>query len=393
MRRVALGYGRAPLMVSIPDDAEVIDPPQRALRGPMGPGSSLWAEALKNPVGAERLRGRFRRGARVVVVVSDGSRSEPRLSMIRALLEELGVEVRLTIAVANGTHAPGKLDELGIGELVERGAVVYNHASTDDRAFVDVGVTQRGTRVRFPGAIAESDLVIATGRIRPHYFAGFGAGAKAIFPGLGHNDDIRQNHQLKSDSTARLGRVDGNCCRLDLEEAAAMLPVESFLLNVVADCADRPVAAFAGDLVMAHRAAVSAYRPLCEVQAEPADVVVVSDHLPVTASLYQASKLLVPAGVLLRPGGVAILAAECPDGTGPLKVVNEGIYRIGIAHVFPREHLIFLVSHMSEETVLETYCRPAVSVESVLEEHVGKRVVILPRAGSVIPWTGNSAGT
>ena len=35
------------------------------------------------------------------------------------------------------------------------------------------------------------DLVIATGCIRPHYFAGFGAGVKAIFPGLGQAAAIR----------------------------------------------------------------------------------------------------------------------------------------------------------------------------------------------------------
>lgn len=63
--------------------------------------------------------------------------------------------------------------------------------------------------------------MITTGRIRPHYFAGFSGGAKGIFPGCGHAVDIRQNHLLKADPSARLGRLDDNRCRLDIEDAAS----------------------------------------------------------------------------------------------------------------------------------------------------------------------------
>src|SRR5262249_44407012 len=158
-------------------------------------------------------------------------------------------------------------------------------------------------RVRIHRAAAEADLVVCTGRIKPHYFAGYGAGAKALFPGLGAREDIRQNHALKAHPSSRLGRVAGNACREDLEEATRLAHAKAFLLNVVMS-GDRAVGAVAGDLVAAHRRGCDLARPHCEVRAQPAEIVIVSDSLPLTTNLYQAAKLLAPAGWLTRPGGV-----------------------------------------------------------------------------------------
>lgn len=380
--RVSLGYGRLPLMAEVPADAEVLwPPPPPPIARPL---DELLAEALRSPIDASRLRGAVSPGSRVAVIVSDPTRAEPRAAILRALQDEMDVDVKLHIAVANGTHAPGDPGELGLPDELLAQAVLHNHDGSDESQLVDLGTTTRGTRVRFPAWLLDTDLVVLTGRIRPHYFAGFGAGAKALFPGLGQRDDIRVNHRLKADPTSRLGRVLGNACRDDIEEAVSLLPVRKYLINLVLDDAGTAHAAVAGDLVAAHRAGVEACRPLCEVGAGAADVVITSEGLPLSGSLYQASKLLAPAGLLLRPGGVAVLAAECPQGTGPLKIVNEGIYDLGIRHFFPQQHTIYLVSSMSPETVATTYCRYAPTVESVLARHSG-RVLVMPRAGNIVP--------
>jgi nickel-dependent lactate racemase len=399
---VSLGYGRAPLRVEVPAHAIVVPPPGRRLR-PIS-----LAEALARPLGADRLRGRVRSGARVTIIVSDRTRDEPRGDLVRAVLDEIRVGVDLTIAIANGTHDPGDVGTLGLGlpagsvsyahdmahppppppgehtaaERLSR-PVVRNHDAGDLEAFVDLGVTRRGTRVRLPRWLLEQDLVVATGRIRPHYFAGFGAGAKAVFPGLGVREDIRQNHLLKRDPTSRIGNVTSNACRDDIEEAVGMLPVETHLLNVVVDDGGA-LAAVAGELVEAHRAGCEIARRLCEAPCPRADLVITSDALPLSGSLYQASKLLVPAAMILDPGGTAVLAAECPFGTGPLDVVNKGIYELGLRHLFPAAHTIHLVSSLSESTVSSTYCRYAPSVDSVLAAHRG-RIAVLPAAGNLLP--------
>jgi nickel-dependent lactate racemase len=378
-RTVWLGWGRERLAIDVPLAARVVapppPPPSRAL-------TSLLAEALASPIGAAPLGGRVARGARVTVIVSDATRDEPRAALLEAVRAAIGVDVELTVAIANGTHRPGPIEALGLPEWARRRVV--NHDAWDDGAFEDVGVTARGTRVRFPHWLRRADMVVATGRIRPHYFAGYGAGAKAVFPGLGHHQDIRANHRLKAEPGVGLGRVEGNPCRDDLEEAAALLGRESFLLDVVLDDEGGAQAAVAGDVRLAFRAGVEACRPLCEAGVPRADIVVVSERLPVAGSLYQASKLLAPAAACLRPGGVVVLAAECPDGTGPLETVNEGIFRLGLRPLFAGEPLIYLVSSLPEDVVATTYGRFAPSVESVLARHAGD-LLVLPSAGSLLP--------
>jgi lactate racemase len=420
---IHLGYGRAPLLIQVPPDSHILQgqdlPPQPEdiTQELARTAHRAFTAALASPIAAPRLRGRLRSGSQVVIVVSDATRDEPRDAMVRAVLEEIDAPMDVTLAVANGTHPPGPIDALGLSSDLLARVHIYNHDSTAGSHFVDLGTTARGTRVRLPRFLLDADLVVATGRIRPHYFAGYGAGAKAIFPGLGCREDIRQNHLLKRHPTSRLGRAMDNACRDDLEDAARLLPIETHLLNAMlpptahmAPMAPSPAAAWvggpiphnsdkqpaaanlavAGDVVQAFRVGVARCAPQYETAAQRADIVITSDTLPLTGSLYQASKLLAPAGMLLRPGGIAILAAECPDGTGPLEVVNEGIYRLGIRHFFPEAHTIYLVSSLPEATVAQTYCRYAPTVEAVLSAHRG-RVAVLPAAGNVIPVVTDGA--
>lgn len=385
-----LEYGRRPLTLTWPAEAEVevIPPPEAAAVPDL---AAALAGALAAPIGAAALASLATERTRAVVIVSDGSRDEPREALVRAVRAALAVvpDERIAIAVANGTHAPAALARLGLSaELLARHRVVNHDGLAPE--LVEIGRTARGTRVRVHPCLLEADLVVATGRVKPHYFAGFGGGAKAIFPGLGHTDDIRQNHLLKAEPGARLGVVDGNPCRDDLEEAARLVPRTAHLLNVV-EVGGAIVGAVAGDLVAAHRAGVAMARPRCGVHAARADVVVVSAPLPVSGSLYQASKLIPPAGILLADGGVVIVAAECPDGTGPLAVVNEGIFALGVRRYLPPRASVMLVSGMDEGTVARTYARYAPSLESALAEAfriVGKerpRVIVMPDASDLVP--------
>lgn len=379
-RTIELAYGREPLVITVGHRACVVDLPDP---GPPGPLAPMLAEALARPVEAERLRHRVRAGDRVLVIVSDGSRDEPRDAMVRAVLDEIGVDVRLTIAVANGTHAPGDLGVLGLGDdLLARAERVVNHDAHAGNDFVVVGTTRRGTPLRVNRCLVETDHVIATGRIKPHYFAGFGAGAKALFPGLGANDEIRRNHLLKSDPESRAGVVDDNPCRNDIEEIGDFLRPPPSLLNVVTDARGRVQRAVAGDLRTAFREGARHCDPLFRVRAPMADVVIVTDKLPLTASLYQASKLAAAGAPLVRPGGSLVVVAECPDGTGPVDTVNRGIYEIGIKPRLPADCSIYLVSALDEATVAPTYCRWARSVEACVGP--APDAVVLRGAGVMI---------
>lgn len=360
----------------------VVYPPEPGPARPLGP---LLEAALDAPIGAPRLEDAVRPGDRVVLLVSDATRDDPRAAMLTALLARLPGDIEITLAVANGTHGLSDLARLGIPDAIwARAARVVNHDAHDDRDLVTVGTTSRGTPVKLHRCLVEADWLIPTGRIKPHYFAGYGAGCKTIFPGLGANREIRLNHELKREPMARAGVVDGNPCREDLEEAVGLLTARKFLLNVVLDDDGGAHAAVAGDIRASLRMGAQACDRLYRVVAPRADVVIVSDGLPLAGSLYQASKLVAAAAGLLREGGTMILVAGCHEGIGPVDTVNRGIYEIGLRPRLPRQHRIVLVSELSRDEVAPSYCAWAPSVESALAGLEGTTVTILPRAGSLI---------
>lgn len=351
---------------------------------PVDAGGSLpelCRSALERPTGSPALM-ELAQGARsITVIVSDASRDEPRSEMLSVLREAVPWE-RVTLVVAAGTHAASA--DVVPPAFRDRPITVPGQGSR----WVDLGRTPRGTRVRLLAEVAEAELVIATGRIRPHYFAGFSGGAKAIFPGSALPEDALDNHRLKADPSARLGRVEDNACRLDMEAAARLLPGRAFMLNVLSDVEGTPVAAAAGDPVAAHRALLAKARELFTVSAPRTRVVVVADRPPVTSSLYQASKLLPPAGALLSDGGIVILLADLTQGIGPVERVNRGIYELGVRPQLPLGHRVLLVSGLDAAAARAGYAEPRPSLDSALAEAFAatgeRRAVVLWRAGETI---------
>ena len=313
---ILLGWGARPLPLDPVPGVRL-----RAVEAPrpeaVGDVRAALEDALAHPFGARPLAQVASARTRVVVVVSGAAREEPRAALFEAVRRALSSvpDDQLTLAVANGTHPPAPPERLGLAPDALRRHRVVNHDARDASAVVDMGVTSRGTRLRVNRCLAEADLVVATGAIRPHHAAGWGGGAKGIFPGLGLDEDIRKNRALADEPGSALGHADGNPCREDFEEAVRRLGRDTYVANVAAVGA-AVVGAVAGDLVYAHREGVRLARPWCEVEAAPADCVVVSAPLPVGASLRQAAKLVSRAGLLLREGGTAILAAQCGEGVG-----------------------------------------------------------------------------
>lgn len=377
--RIQLPYGARPYDLELPTGTCIADLPAGVAGGHL---RTLVEDALAAPIASPRVEDLVRPGDRVVIVVSDETRDDPRQILVDAVLDRLPTDAHVTLAVANGTHAPANPERLELGPRAARLPLV-NHDSRDAGTLVEVGVTRRGTPVRVNRCAAEADVVIATGRIKPHYFAGFGAGCKAVFPGLGANDAVRINHRLKREAGAVPGSVDGNPCRADLEEATRMVGGARFLVNAVLDADGNAQAAVAGDVDAAFRRGAEACRRWFTVRAPRSSVVIVSDHLPLTASLYQASKLVAAVAPLVMPGGLIVLVAECGDGVGPLETVNRGIYELGIAPRLPEQHQVVLVSSLDRATVAGTYCRWSASVDDALAGRQEKPVV-LPRAGTAV---------
>jgi len=373
---IELPYGRVPYLLDLGDRrATVVSAPECASPPPLPP---LLTAALDAPIGRPRIEQLVRASARVTVIISDATRTEPRAAFLEHLRARLPA-VAWTIAVATGTHGPTSLADLELPPHLVRDARIVNHDGRSE--LVSLGATSRGTPVELHRCLLEADLVVATGCIRPHYFAGFGAGVKAIFPGLGSIPSIRRNHELKTHPGARAGNVLDNPCRADLEEAVSLLPTPTFLINGVCGPDDLVHAAVAGDPVAAFRAGVDLARPWFTVRAPRAPLVIASDALPVTASLYQAAKIAAAVAPLVAEGGTLLLVAECAGGIGPLEVVNEAIFRIGVLPRLAPSASIALISSLSPAEVSRTLVAHAPSPAPFLS---ASPIVVVPRASRLL---------
>jgi len=392
MEKIKLEYGLHSLEIEKPENTIEI------LRAnPVDGVKDIHEEfrrALKNPIGTQPLSEIVKGKRSIAIVVSDRTRIYPKKEMLEALLEELkGIpDEHITIVIANGNHPADERSLHHLGEEIRKRFRIVQHNSMDESNLIHIGKTSRGTEVWVNKEVASADVKILIGQIKPHYFTGYSGGAKSLLPGVCGFYTIAHNHLMKPLPDARLGTVEGNPVRNDMEEAGRMAGID-FIFNVVMNDRKEVVRAVAGDLVKAHREGVVWARKVCEVKTKKlAKICIVSDGVPTSINLYQASKLVPPAGKTLSgESGVVIVCAECDEGYGAsLNVINEMIYRIGLIHYLPEKHWIFLVSSMQEKEVKETFCRYAPSLEEALHqacEIVGKNapVSIIPRGGLVLP--------
>lgn len=419
-RRFVLRYGRGEVEFSVPERhlLGVVDAEE--LPGVPDAGAEA-RRALGQPIGSAGLRELVWAGARVAVVVSDKTRPSPTGVLLPPVLEELrsgGVrEGDITVVFALGIHPPHT--EAEKRTLV--GQDVFDRLRCVDSledGFVPVGITSRGTPVEVSRPVAEADLVVATGNIEFHYFAGYSGGAKALIPGVASRKTILPNHAMQTLPGAEAGRLAGNPVREDLEEAAAYLP-PAFLVNVVLNAQKAVVECFAGDLRAAHRAGCALVDQTYKREIpEPADIVIASagGH-PKDINVYQAQKALDNAICAARPGGAVILLAACPEGLGeetlarwlaeataPQELVDRlkvrfelgGHKAAAIARAVLRAR-VYLVSTLEQDVVRELFFVPAPSVgEAVamaLEEAGGKgRILVMPSGGSTLPVCADRRG-
>src|SRR5690242_13390210 len=108
---IELPYGRVPYLLDLGGrDATLISAPSLPAPPPL---ASLLDAALSAPLGKPRIEELVSAGTNITIIVSDATRIEPRTAFLEHLLARLP-PVRLTLAIATGTHGPTPLDSLGI---------------------------------------------------------------------------------------------------------------------------------------------------------------------------------------------------------------------------------------------------------------------------------------
>lgn len=319
MSEMELKYGKGTQKFTVPDENLLGIVRPKPVPGARDGLAELRA-ALENPIGSPRLRALVRPGDKVAIVASDITRPSPSSKIIPAILDELSLagvgDEDITVVFALGIHR-GHTD-------AERRALVGESVYSRVRCIdfdpddcVALGTTRFGTPVEVFSEVVKADVRICTGNVEHHYFAGYTGGAKAILPGVSSRASVMANHRMMLLPGATAARAEGNPVREDIEEAADILRVD-FILNVVLNENKEIVKAFAGDCRLAHKAARDAVDSMfCVRIEEKADIVVASSGgFPKDINLYQAQKALENARLAVKPGGVIILAAECPEGFG-----------------------------------------------------------------------------
>jgi len=260
----------------------------------------------------------------LLVVVPDRTRALPLprlLAPLWTVLATAGVAAeRISLAIASGTHRPSDLD-VAPGRLgpLPSGIRLVRH--DPDAEGVLLGTTPAGTPVRVAPALVEADRVLAVGTIAFHYFAGFGGGWKAFFPGLGARASVAANHRRALGPWPPGGLAPGvGPGRLaDNPVAADLADVFRFLPPAIVWTAWDDGARGAIDSTPAD------YARTCARYAAPRRVGVARDASLVIASaggwprdvdVVQAHKALLHAARYAAPGAPIVFHAGCREGAG-----------------------------------------------------------------------------
>jgi len=286
------------------------------------------AAAVAHPVNSPPLRELAKRGDRVCIVFTDVTRASPDLLLVPPLLAELeaaGVrDEEITLLCGIGMHRASTHEEkvAKLGQAVVERYRVIDSEPQNPAALVDLGTTDTGIPLSVNRTAYEADLLIATGIVEPHQYAGYSGGRKTLAVGAAGEAMIAYTHgaQMVDHPGTRLGRTEGNPFHQAVTEAARRAGLR-FIVNVVQDDRKRVVCVRAGEPEATFSELVAFARTLYEVPVpQQYDVAVAGVGYPKDANLYQASRaasyLFFAPTAVVKPGGFYITAAPCGEGGG-----------------------------------------------------------------------------
>src|SRR5438309_11037490 len=179
-----------------------------------------------------------------------------------------------------------------LGTVVDRVRVIDSDGR-DPAKWADLGtIPPYGVPGFTQKLVKEADLVVATGIVEPHQYAGYSGGRKTVAIGCAGEPTITATHGMRflEDPGVRLAKVEGNPFHETVREIARRAGLR-FCLNVVTDDRERVVAVAAGepDAVLADlvvKAAALYTRPI----AKQYDIVIAGVGHPKDVNLYQAPR-------------------------------------------------------------------------------------------------------
>lgn len=396
---------------------------------PLADVSAAIDKALAEPINSAPLRDLARKGDSVCIVFTDITRACPDYLLIPPILRELhaaGVRKEdVTLLCGTGLHRASTYEEkvakLGV-HVVENYRVVDNKPQ-NAADFVDLGQTDSGIPLSANKIACEADLLISTGIVEPHQIAGYSGARKTVAIGAAGEEMIGYMHgpQMIDHPGTRLGKISGNPLHEAITEAARRVGLR-FILNVVSDEEERPVAIYGGEPEATFAKLVMVAQKLYTVPVpHKYDVVVGGVGFPKDANLYQASRA--PSYIFFAPtpvvtkGGALITPARCEEGAGKgigeqrffeemrsspnmsalLQKMRQKGYQPGAQRAFIMAKVmevnpVVIVGAEFPEMVRDTKMIPTQTMEEALEfavKHIGRPdldVLIIPHALLTLPF-------
>ena len=374
-----LPYGKTEISVEIPEkyNVNIIRPNDRVL---VPDEKKEIDKALSNPVKSKRLSEIATPVKKAVIIVSDSTRPTPTSKLLPPLISELNA---------------GGIEDV----TVVFGLGIHRKQTEDEKKNII------GTQVEVFRPVAEADIVICTGTIEFHYYAGYSGGAKSILPAVSSKRSIYANHALMLDPKSSAGRLDGNV-RNDIEEAGTMLGID-FILNVVLNEKKEILFAVAGDYIAAHRKGVEFLDRLSKIKVEQADIIIVSPGgWPKDIDIFQSHKALEHVKNAMKDDGSMILVAECSEGYGN-RVYEEwlkfnrdeaiekfkagfvmGGHKAALIAALSKKVDLYLVSTLPDDMARRAYFIPATlegALNMALQKHGSDaKILVIPYGGSML---------
>mgnify|MGYP000868650368 CR=1 FL=1 len=290
----------------------------------------ILIESLMNPIGSKHLHEIVRGKKSIAILIPGKMRCAGTKDYIPLLVEELNkagiLDSQIKIFLADGTHEQHLESDIQslLGKEIALRICCIGHDCKDEKSLAYLGTTSYGTPVYINKQVMESDVKILTGRIVPHYFAGFSGGRKALIPGVAGFKTILANHSLTLDKFSgihpmvKLASLDQNPIHLDMMEGARMAKPD-FCFNTLMDTENKIMSAVAGDFELAHREGCQrAHKLFCKTLKQSVDVVITSPGgLPYDCNFMQSLKAFFNIQDIVRPGGAIFCIAQCAGGIHP----------------------------------------------------------------------------
>ncbi len=326
--KIEIPYGKTGVTLNIPDanlEYLISDDIKRIEKIDE---KDIIKRALSDPVNSQKLKDLARGKKNAVVIVSDISRPCPSYKFLPDIIDELnaGGVIDIKVVFGLGIHRNHTWDEQ-VRLAGDYAAARAKLIDSDRSKCKLLGYTSYNTPVEIFEEVADAGMVVATGNIEYHYFAGYSGGAKAIMPGVSSHSAISNNHSymLKEESVA--GNHVTNPIRADIEEAGRMLGID-FIFNVILDDKKNIIDAVCGKNDNAFLEGIKKYDAIFKKEIElRSDIIIASPGgYPKDINLYQSHKALENVKDIVKKNGAIILVAQCGEGFGE-DIFEEWMYK------------------------------------------------------------------